>query len=282
MTETAGLLRFAVEGERVRRAASALERVAPLLASALKRAMPFLASRGASVALSFARAMPIGDLVQDLARPIHATHLVVTPGGSHGAIILDGGAIAIVLDGVLGGDGSALPPLDAAGLTSPQIALLARVNDSVVRAFSEVLSKKLGLTIQSETPDADAAIAEGAPVACCLEFGSGEHVGKVVLLLAKEALLGDSEAKEKTERAAHDPRVAAVVGGVELEVVAELARVRMTLGRVSSLKAGDTIRLDVPVGGAVNVRVDGRPLLRGHPTTSAGQMAIRVAAGHEK
>ncbi len=279
MTESAKLLRFAVEGDRVRRAASTLERISPLLASAVKRAMPFLASRGATVALSFARATPIGDLVAELSRPIHAAHFVSTPGGAHGAVVLDGGAIAMILDGVLGGDGTTPPTLDEAGLTGPQKALLARVLDGVTRAFSDVLAKKLGLTLQATAPDAEAAMTEGAPVACCLELGSGAQVGRVVLLLAKEALLGEADVREDAGHVS-DPRVAAVVGQVELEIVAELARVRMTLGRISTLKVGDTIRLDVPVGAAVNVRVDGHKLLRGHPTTSLGQIAIRVASGH--
>lgn len=153
------------------------------------------------------------------------------------------------------------------------------MNDGVVKAFSEVLSRKFGLTLQAEAPDAEAAISEGAPVACCLEIGEGAQVGRIVLLLAKEALLGDSDSRDEAERHPQDARVAAVVGQVELEMVAELARVRMTLGRISALKAGDTIRLDVPVGGTVSVRVDGRMLLRGHPTTSAGQIAIRVTGG---
>src|SRR4029077_6443476 len=108
----------------------------PQIASALRRAMPFLARHGAQVALCFARAIPIGELLADLPRPIHATHLVTNPGGASGAIVFDAGAISMVLDGVLGGDGKAPPALDAAGLTPPQIALVSRVLDGVVRSFS--------------------------------------------------------------------------------------------------------------------------------------------------
>ena len=52
---------------------------------------------------------------------------------------------------------------------------------------------------------------------------------------------------------------------------------RMTLGHLSRLRVGDMVRLDVPVGGAINVRADGHVVLRGHPTTNAGQIAIRIA-----
>ncbi len=189
MSESTKLLRFAAEGDRVRRAASALEQASPLLASALRRSMPFLAARGASVALSFARAMPVGDLLGDLQRPFHATHLVLTPSGTSGALILDAGAISTILDGVLGGDGRSPPKLNESGLSSPQAALVTRVVDGVVRSFSEVLKRKFGITLQATAPDADDAITEGAPVVCSLEFGAGDQVGRVLLLLAKEALL---------------------------------------------------------------------------------------------
>ena len=277
MSDANKLLRFAVEGGRVRRAASALEQASPQLASALRRAMPFLARHGTQVALCFARAIPIGELLSDLPRPIHATHVVVAPGGAHGAVILDAGAIAMVLDGVLGGDGTAPPPLDAAGLTPPQVALVARVVDGVVRSFSEVLTRRFGIGLEQSAPDGDAATSEGAPIACSFELGAGPQLGRVMLLVAKEALLGNADDRREAPTGAVDPRVAGVVEQVELDLVAELARMKITLGHLSGLRVGDTIRLDVPVGGAISVRADGRVVLRGHPTTSAGQIAIRIA-----
>ncbi len=280
MSDSAGLLRFAAEGARVRKAASSLEQSSPLLASALRRALPFLAPRGETIALSFARAMPIGDLLAELPRPIHATRLVLNPGGAHAALVLDGGALSTILDGVLGGDGRSPPTLDPAGLSSPQIALAARVVDSIVRAFSEVLAKKFELTLTAIAPNSDDAMAEGAPIACCLEISGGVNTGRVVLLLAKEALLAKAESREHPPHP-EDPRVAAVLASVELELVAELARTRMPLGLLARLKVGDTLRLDVPVSGAVDVRIDGQVLLRGHPTTQGGQIAIRLLPRHD-
>ena len=42
--------------------------------------MPFLARQGTQVALCFVRAIPIGELLGDLPRPVHATNLVVARG----------------------------------------------------------------------------------------------------------------------------------------------------------------------------------------------------------
>jgi flagellar motor switch protein FliM len=275
---SAQLLRFALEGERVRKAATSLEQASPLLASAIRRSMPFLAKRGAQVALCFARALPLGEIVGDLARPIHATHLV-SASGAHGALILDAGAIAMVLDGVLGGDGKSPPKLNPEGLSPPQVALIARVIDGAVRSLSDVLSKKFGFELKAAPPDGDVASSEGAPIACSFELGSGETIGKVVLLIAKEALVGAGD-DHVAAPSARDAGVASVLEEVELELVVELARIRLSLGHLAALKVGDTIRLDVPVGGAVDVRADGHVVLRGQPTTNAGQIAVRIEGRH--
>jgi flagellar motor switch protein FliM len=276
MSDAAKLLRFAVEGGRVRRATTAVEQASPQLASALRRGMPFLARQGAQVALCFARAIPVGELLGDLPRPIHATHLVVSPVGARGAMVMDAGAIAMILDGVLGGNGTALPELNPSGLTPPQMALVSRVVDGVIHSLSEVLSRRLGIRFEARSPDGDDASSEAAPIACSFELGAGEKIGRVVLLVPKEALLaGGEDAQDSAAQV--DPRVASVVEQVELNLVAELARMRVTLRQLSNLRVGDTIRLEVPVGAAINVRADGYVVLRGHPTTSAGQIAIRVA-----
>jgi flagellar motor switch protein FliM len=277
MIDSAKLLRFAVEGARVRKAASALEQASPQLASALRRAMPFLARHGAQVALCFARALPIGELLGDLPRPIHATHLTVASGAARGAIVLDAGAIAMVLDGVLGGNGTALPRLDPSGLTPPQVALVSRVVDGVVRSLSEALTRRFGIALQTITPDSDDASSEATPMACSFELGAGTELGRVVLLLPKDAVLGGSEERHDPSTNAVDPRVAGVVEQVELDLVAELARMKMALGQLWKLRVGDTIRLEVPVGAAINLRANGQIVLRGHPTTSVGQIAIRIA-----
>ena len=221
MSETSGLLRFAVEGERVRRAASALEQVSPQLASAVRRAMPFLTARGGTVALGFARAVPIGDLLGEASGPSTRRTSCCRRGARAARSVMDAGAVGAILDGVLGGDGSAPPELDPAGLTSPQVALLSRVVQDLSRSFSDVTSKKLGVALRAAPPDADAAIAEGAPVACSLDITSGTQVGRVVLLLPKEALLGGAEAQQQPV-VPPDPNVLAVLGGVELQLIAEV------------------------------------------------------------
>jgi flagellar motor switch protein FliM len=274
------LLRFALEGERVRRAAQVLEREAPRLAAALRRAIPFLARRNVPIALAYSRAVPVAELLGSLSRPIHATHLVINPGGGGGALLFDSGAIGMFLDGVLGGSGTQIPELAASGLTGPQSALVSGLATGIVRALSDALTSSLGMSLACRSAEIHDATVESAPIACLLELGSEETVGRVALLLAKEPLLAACPESE-TGLHGEDPRVASVLDGVELDLVAELGSIHLSLQDVSRLGVGDTLRLDAAVGSTVSVRAEGCELFRGRPTTSGGRIALKLADRHE-
>lgn len=273
------LFRFALEGERVRKASAILERESHRLAAAIRRAVPFLSRRRVPIALAYARAMPVAELLEGLQRPIHATHLVTTPGSARGALLLDANAIAMFLDGVLGGRGD-LPELDPTGLSGPQLALISGLSTSMVRAISEALTPAIGVRLECKAAGVDEATAESAPIACVLEFGAGDRIGHAVLLLPKEVLLAAVDQAEPLTGAGPDSRIASVLSGVELDLVVDLGRISMPLGRVAALKVGDTLQLDVPVNGTVVVRAEDRELLRGRPTTSGGRIAVKIS-GHE-
>jgi flagellar motor switch protein FliM len=274
----AQVLRFALEGERVRKAAKVLERESPRLAAALRRAVPFLARRGVAVTLSYTRATPVAELLESLPRPIHATPIFSVPGGVHGALLLDAGAIAMFLDGVLGGHGEDVPVLSPQGLSAPQTALMAGLTAGIARAFSDALVGSLGVRFECRAVSADDGLSESTPIACVLEFGSEAQVGRVALLLPKEILLPLADDSAALPIGGADPRVVGVLEGVEIELIAELGRMQLRVGDLGALRVGDTLRLDVPVSGTVSVRANQHVLLRGRPTTSGGRIAIEIAA----
>lgn len=273
-------LAFAMDGDRVRRAAHVLEKERGRLESALRRAVPFLARRGIPVTLGYAKAMPLSAVLQDIEAPIHVTRLAVQPGDGRGAMVFDAGVLALLLDGVLGGDGTSTPKLESEGLTPPQFAVVQGVVTTILRALGETLHTRLGVRLEplpGTGPNAEAG-GEGVPVACALDLSTreGERIGRVVLLLPKESLLHVTGGAEQGAAPKADPRIVAALDDVELEVIVELTRLRMSLGDVTELRVGDTIPLDVPVDGEVTVRTADRVLMRGRPTTVGGRIAVRT------
>lgn len=279
-------LAFAMDGDRVRRAASVLEKERGRLESALRRAVPFLARRGIPVTLGYAKAMPLSAVLQDIEAPIHVTRLAVQPGDGRGAMVFDAGVLALLLDGVLGGDGTSTPKLESEGLTPPQFAVVQGVVTTILRALGETLNTRLGVRLEplpGTGPNAEAG-GEGVPVACALDLSTreGARIGRVVLLLPKESLLHVTGGAEQGAAPKADPRIVAALDDVELEVIVELTRLRMSLGDVTELRVGDTIPLDVPVDGEVTVRTADRVLMRGRPTTVGGRIAVRtIDAAHD-
>ncbi len=274
-------LRFALEGDAVRRAAAVIERESTRLATALRRSLPFLARREIPITLAWARALPTGDLLRDLPRPFHLTRLAVEPGGAPGALVLDATALALVLDGVLGGDGRTLPTLNVTGLTSPQMALVSRVVESLTRAMGEVLATRADVRITQVPERNEVEGGDGTPLICAFELGEDGASGRVFLLLPKAALAAPSST-DANPADPSDTRIQRALDGVDIELVVELARVPMKLDRLLSLRVGDTLALDALVGASVNVLSDQRVLFRAKPTTLSGRIAVRIEAGHDR
>jgi flagellar motor switch protein FliM len=273
-------LQFADEGDDARRAVARLQRHGPRLETALRRAVPFLSRRGTPIKLDYSPQVTAADMIRDLPPPLHWTHLVTAPNACAGALVLDAGAIGMFLDGVLGGDGGAPAALAPAGLTAPLSALIARTTDGIVTSFSSVLAEHAGVQLEARTTNGEGT-ARIPMAACTLECGNDSRIGRVVLLLATEALVTRDSA-EVPHTGRFNPAVAATLEHVELEMVAELGRVRMKLGDIANLRVGDTLRLDVAVGDAIAIRADGHLLLRGRPTASAGRLAVQIQSRHDR
>jgi flagellar motor switch protein FliM len=274
------LISIAAEGSRVRRAIEVLSESAQALEGAIRRAIPFIGRNALPVKVHSVQAVSLESTKDILKKPWHATPLAIEPGGSAGMLAFDGGAVAMVLDGLLGGEGKAPPPLTAALLTTTQSALMARVATGVCASFSEALARA-GLTLVPRAKDAPEAQSETAPITCIIEVGEGDHVGRIVLAIAKDAVLAKAGGEIVKEAETLDPRIAGTVERIEVELVAELGRARMRLRDIARLKPGETLRLDAPLTGSVNVLAQGRTIFSGRPTAINGQIAVRLDRGHE-
>jgi hypothetical protein len=262
----------------VDRAATALDGRGQALASAFLRAIPFLFRDGVPLAPLRATAEVRAAVEDALTSPRHVLPLRIEPDGASASLLLDAAAVAFLLDGALGGDGSSPPTLAPDGITGPQRALLGRVLAGVVPAFSSVMEAALGLRFKKREAGDDGSREEPV-IALRFRLGEGGAGGTIVLALAKAALLGASSPGRKA--GAFDPAVAAALAEAPLLLVAELGRIRLTLGEVAELQVGDVLELPTTVGSAVPVRVEGHVLFRAHPITSGSHVAVRIASSDD-
>jgi flagellar motor switch protein FliM len=284
---TDSLLRLSTEGTRARHAVAALERFGTPLCTAVRRGLSFLARRTTPIEVVFVRAAPVTELLALLEGPVHRADLVAQPNSVASALIFDRGAISLTLDGVLGGDGTSPPDLDSGpALSGPQNAVINRLSIGLVSLMSEFMSTRGGPKVTQKTASVTVN-DEAAPIAILIRFGPDNCPGHLLFWIGKDALTPTEPAKsaplalpEATAPQAIenmlDPRVADRVGRAEIELIAELARVKMPLADLSLLQVGDMLRLNVPVDSDVRVHCAGRTVFVGRPTSVAGQIGVRI------
>lgn len=242
--------------------------------SAVRRAVPILMRKGVSVDPEPARLCKASELLTGVAEPHYHIPLATDPGGSRAFILFDPGAIGYLLEAALGGDLDAddLPPVTE--LTSAQKAAMSRVTDPIARLISDAMFG-LGLRLR-KLPNESGLPKEGEFAVLGLAIG-GNKERRIFIGVTRDALSsmagGVFPGSRKSETASKMP---AILSQVELDLVAELGRVRKRLSLIDALRVGDVIRLETPVRSPVLVRIQGRPLLRARPTTSGTQLAVTV------
>jgi flagellar motor switch protein FliM len=264
---------LSVPGGRGRAACARVAELASDFGGALRRAVPFLSRRRVTVTAEPARCVPFAVLASDPTF-VHASAFSIratgTPSPSsaaavRGIVLLDEVALARFLDGVLGGDGTASGT--ASTPSSAQTALASRVTASMLRAFGDVMSARLSLLIES-TVSKDVAAGTAVVLGLAMEGG-----GKVMLAIPLSAIMQDEEAAVPDHI---DSGLAAAMTDVELEVVAELGRVRLPLEMLATFAVGDVIRLSLPLDERARICAGGATLFHGRPTASGHVVAVAI------
>ncbi len=123
----------------------------------------------------------------------------------------------------------------------------------------------------------DIQVSEEEVVTATFLVGSdGDEYGRMEVGIPTQTLRNVGQKRDrpkKPKREAKEPKMERVMP-VEVEVVAEMARVPMRVRDLRNLRAGDLLPLG-PLD-AAKVRVNGRALLQGEPGVANGQRSVRV------
>jgi flagellar motor switch protein FliM len=244
------------------------------IAAAIRRGVPFLMRRGINLDPGLAVSTKAPALLADLQGPYFHVPLATDPGGSRAMLVLDTGALSFLLDAALGGDVDDAEPAVTRELTNAQRAAIGRLVDPMVKLLSDVF---LGLGVRfRRLPAATGTPTEGDFAAITFLIG-GRSDRKIVVAVSRDALASaGAPLLQGSRRSDAESRVPGILANVEVELVAELGRVQRRLASIDSLRVGNVIRLDTPVKAPVVVRIQGKPVFRGRPTTAGTQLAVSV------
>jgi flagellar motor switch protein FliM len=228
--------------------------------------------KGISLDPEPARLCKAAELTVGVTQPLYHIPMATDPGGSRAFIVFDAGAIAYLLEAALGGnlEDDNLGPVTE--MTSAQKAAMSRVTDPIARLVSDAM---FGIRLR-KLPGESGLPKEGEFAVVTLAIG-GNKERRVMIGVTRDALASLAGGVFPTgKRSDAASKMPAILSGVELDLVAELGRVRRRLSQIDVLRVGDVLRLDTPVRSPVFVRIQGRPILRVRPTTSGTQLAVHV------
>jgi len=275
MSSSTELVRIGITGERSRRAQEILGGTSPALVLALRRELPFLTRKRIAVVAAPPRTTLYGDVELAVPNIVFTTTFSTGAVGAapsrspsaRGALFFDSTALARVLDGVLGGGEPDVAPIAPGAVSAAQSALAGRVAAGILRAFVDVFRARLGLGLEqtASAPPTDT----GACVVLSFSIADGGTIGLAVPI----AGLHDGDEPSDT---ADDGRIAAVLVDVEVDVVAELGKVRMPLQALASLRVGDLLQLTLPLEERARVCAGGAVLFHGRPTASGLAIGIVI------
>lgn len=268
-----GLLEVSNGGERVRRAIAAAEESSPALTAAVRRAIPFIAKRSGEVFFEGAHAVSMHEAVRGMESPGYVLPFRAKPTDSLGFIGFDGPAIALLLDGMLGGGGEGIPTLTAGRLSPAQQAFMARVGGGVLAAYADVL-RPVGVDISKF--DGELGTDNVSAIVSATEVHASGYMGKIIFVLGTSAALAAAKSEHEEEVKPGDAAIPGILGNVEVELAAELGRTRMSLRDVAKLTVGSTILVETALGGRVTVRAAGKALFTGEPSQEEGRVVIRI------
>lgn len=266
MSAPSVLAKLGVGGERSRRAREQLGRASAELVLALRRVVPFLTRKRIAVIAAPPRTSLFAELPQAIPDIAFRAPLVAGPTHTGGVLCIDSVGLSRILDGVLGGGDMPAPPLDAGALSSAQTALATRAAASILRAFADALRGSLGLAVEARA-GGPAASDSGA----CAVLSFAIAGGGVIALALPVSVLSDGEGVAENG----DVRIAAAMVDVEVDVVAELGKMRMPLETLAALAVGDVLPLPLPLEERARVCAGGAVLFRGRPTAIG--LAIGIA-----
>lgn len=257
-------------GEGTKRALRAAERLGETLGAALRRAIPFLGRRGVPVRFTAAVVHPGGE--QEASSYLCAFDC---PERGTGFLAFDRQVSALLVDGLLGGDGKKPPALASERLSRVQTAFMRSASVQILGALSEVAQKAHGSVLRARDEVAVETTQPNTHIALTLEVGDGG----MILVLVPQALF--AAADDHGAPRGPDPRIVATLYGAPVEVSVELGRARLAMRKLMSLQVGTTLVLDTTVEGRATVRVDGRIVAQGRPKAEAGHMAVRIESGEQ-
>ena len=261
---------------RLRGAMQAMTRVAANFSRAARRSLPFLVKRRSRLQPSSVVFVDTSPNARQVDSPVYEV-LFEEPGGpARASLFFNTDAVAVTLEGVLGGAGGSTSAGLGSALSVAQSVLVSRVVKQLADDFARAVKEEVGVAMKVSSArsiaagdERDVNIGDGLVVDCAFEGLS--PTAKISLAMGAEALEAAIKDQEPDEASAGDPRFAEIFAHVS-------SQLRFPSGAVAQLVTS----YDSAGGNIAQVRGTTGTLIMDPATSYSGQkMRLEGANGRE-
>jgi flagellar motor switch protein FliM len=269
---------------QVRAALTAMERIGISFARYARRSLPFLARHHARIVPTLVELVPHAVAGQPVeGGPRFSVMLGSEDGSARASVTLLPEAVALVLEGALGGGGQLPPAPLNPELTPAQRALLARVVRSLALDLANAIREESKLVLVPLPLDAPPASSTSDTLRLPCQIDGMQMPAVIEIATNAESLEAAARLQgQGTDSTPTDPRLAEALREVPLDIVAELGTIALGLRRILGWRVGDVVRLRTATDESVAVLVGGVKKFEGAPILSRGQLAIEIRQRHER
>jgi flagellar motor switch protein FliM len=242
--------------------------------------------RNAEVSVSPIRTTKYSEFLRHLVVPTNLNLIHIKPLRGRAMLVMDPRLVFMLVDNFFGGDGRFQTRIEGRDFTQTEMRIIQRVLGIVFESLAKAweLAYKVEFEyIRSEINTQFANIATPNEIVVTTVFGVevGGVTGELHLCIPYsmvEPIRDILRSSMRSESISHDYRWANLlkqqIQSAEVEVVANLTTIELTLRDVMNMRVDDIIPIDLPE--TVDLKVDHVPIIRCSYGKLSGQYALRV------
>ncbi len=242
--------------------------------------------RSAEISVGPVRVIKYSEFIRNMPVPTNLNLIKVNPLRGTSLFIFDPNLVFLIVDNLFGGDGRFHTRVEGRDFTPTEQRVIMRLLEVAFAEYEKSWSPVFKIQIEylraeMNTQFANIATPNEVVVATTFTIDLGNNSGEFHVCMPYSTLEPIRDTLSSTlqgDQMEADTRwvklLSKEIQQAEVELVANLSEVPVTLGQILNMKEGDIISLDIPE--AIIAQIDGVPILECKYGVLNGQYALKV------
>ncbi|WP_110709073.1 flagellar motor switch protein FliM [Salinicola sp. CR57] len=270
----------------VRERLQALDIINERFARLFRVALFNLIRRSADITVSGVRYQSYSEFARNLPVPTNLNLISLKPLKGTALLVFPPGLVFMVVDNLFGGDGRFLTKSDGREFTATEQRIIQRLMSLALEGYSDAWKSIYPLEIDYMRSEMQVRFANitNSPNEIVVNSTFHLEVGNLAsdfnicipfsMIEPIRDILSSPIGTLDSDDTQWESRMAGEIKQTQVELIADFVKIPSTIGDVLSLEVGDVLPIDIPK--AIDVRVDGVPVMTCEYGNRQGQRALRV------